>query len=67
MRYQVRVVPEDALPNGVAWAFAKTPTETYLFVSESALQSGVGRCDVLCEAWEAWQCAEVQPRRLTAV
>jgi hypothetical protein len=58
MRYQVRVVPEDALPRGVEWAFAKTLTAAYLFVSEAALSAGTGRCDVLCQAWEAWERAE---------
>lgn len=60
MRYQVRFVADGSLPGGLEWAFARTIGETYLFVTQSAIDVTTGRCDALTHAWSAWQAAEAQ-------
>ena len=60
MRYQVRFVPNDSLPTGVEWAFARTSGETFLFVKRSAIDETTGRCDALTRAWAAWQSVEAE-------
>lgn len=54
MRYQVRFVSDEALPE-VDWAFARVGATTYLFVRQSAVDVHTGECDVLTRAWETWQ------------
>ena len=60
MQYQVRFVADGSLPVGVEWVFARTLGQTYLFVTESAIDAPSGRCDALCRAWEAWQSVELE-------
>jgi len=60
MRYQVRFVADGTLPSGVEWAFARTLGETYLFVTQSAIDTTTGRCEALCRAWTAWQSIELE-------
>lgn len=57
MRYQVRFVSDHSLPRGVEWAFARQAGDTFLFVRQSAINVGSGRCDALTRAWEAWEAA----------
>ena len=61
-RYQVRFVDDTALPEGVAWTFARQAGRTYLFVKESAIDTTTGQCDALTRAWECWQRTGEQPR-----
>lgn len=63
MRYQVRFVGDDSLPSEVQWVLARTLGQTYLFVKQSAVDPTTGRCDALSDAWEAWQCAEIEAHR----
>lgn len=55
MRYQVRFVPDDSLPDGTRWAFVRTSGQTYLFVAQSAIDETDGRCGAISDAWNAWQ------------
>ena len=61
MDYHVRLVEDAALPEGVAWTFARQGGQTYLFVKRSAV--GHGECDALTRAWECWQSMEAEPAR----
>lgn len=58
MRYQVRIVDDTALPEGVEWAFARQAGHTYLFVKKSAVAASPGTCDALARAWTCWQQVE---------
>lgn len=58
-QYQVRFVEDSQLPT--EFAFARTGSQVYLFVRESAVCPELGRCDALTRAWEVWQQAEKAP------
>ena len=55
MRYQVRFVDDDSLPEEVEWAFAIVSGRASLFVKQSAIDTTTGRCEALTRAWEVWQ------------
>lgn len=63
MRYQVRFVGNDDLPEGVEWVFARQAGHTYLFVKQSAICEETGRCKALSRAWQVWQDVEIAEER----
>lgn len=55
MQYHVRFVDEDSLPEGVPWAFVRTPRAVYLFMKQGCIDPTSGRCQALSRAWQVWQ------------
>ena len=69
MIYEVHVVDDSGLPDGVDYAFAVVDGQTYRFIKESCLRSSPEKCKGLTRAFTTWERAQTGPpiKHLVAV
>lgn len=61
MRYQVRLVGDSDLPDGVDYAFAKVDDRTYLFMKASVVRAPDGECRALTRSFTTWEAGQHAP------